>query len=90
MSVLPVKGKEIMEPTQLESHRSNLYNSSYEINKSGVSAVLTDSRTSKFSGLTLCICNLNLLILDIMKLMKFLNFSNWFYLNWRSIARDIK
>jgi hypothetical protein len=50
MSFLPVKGNEITEPTQLKSPRSKLYNSSYEINKSGVSAVLTDSGTSKVSG----------------------------------------
>jgi hypothetical protein len=59
MSFLPVKGNKITESTQLESPRPKFYNSSYEINKSGVSAVLTDSGTFKASGITLCICNLS-------------------------------
>jgi hypothetical protein len=58
MKFLPKKGNEITEPTQLESPRSKLYNSSYEINKSGVSAVLTDFGTFNVLGITLGINNL--------------------------------
>jgi hypothetical protein len=53
MSFRPVKVNEIMELIQLESAQSELYNSSYKINKSGISAVLTDSSGSKVSGIIL-------------------------------------
>jgi hypothetical protein len=53
MRFLTVKENEITELVQLESPQSELYKFRYKINKSGISAVLTDSSSSKVSGITL-------------------------------------
>jgi hypothetical protein len=66
-----------MELVQLESPRSELYNSRYTINKSGISAGLTDSSSSKVSGITLWRCNQNFWILDRKTPMKILNSIGW-------------
>jgi hypothetical protein len=51
MSFLTVKHNGITKLAQLDSPRSELYNFRYKINKSGMSAVLTDSGNSKVSGI---------------------------------------
>jgi hypothetical protein len=56
-----VKHNGITELVQLESPRSELYNFRYKIKKSGISAVLTGSSSSKVSGISLRIWNQKLL-----------------------------
>jgi hypothetical protein len=55
----PVQGVRNYGSSQLESPQLEVQNSRYELNKMAMSAVLTDSRTSKVSGITLSICNQN-------------------------------
>jgi hypothetical protein len=59
MDFSQIKEYEIMSSSQLESPHSEVKNSRYELNKMVMSAVLTDSGTSKVSGITLFIWNLN-------------------------------
>jgi hypothetical protein len=54
-----IKEAEIMSSSQLESSQSEVWNSRFELNKMAMSAVWTDSRTSKVSGISLCIYNQN-------------------------------
>jgi hypothetical protein len=59
MDFSQIKEYEIMSSSQLESPQLEIYNSRYELNKMARSAALTDSGTSKVSGITLCIYNQN-------------------------------
>jgi hypothetical protein len=79
-----------MSSTQLESPQSEVRNSRYELSKMAMSAVLADSECFTNSYVSPWIQNEYCLILDRVKLMKFLNYSNCIYLNRRSIARDIE
>jgi hypothetical protein len=55
MDFSQIKEYEVVSSSQLESPQSEVWNSRYELDKMAMSAVLTDSGTSKVSGISLCI-----------------------------------